>query len=58
MLILKKNLESCLVYQIDLNFVTDNIDNGSFEIVFFRRNQISVFLDLDNRMLSYSLYLS
>lgn len=57
MLILKKNLESCLVYQIDLNFVTDNIDNGSFEI-FFIRNQISVFLDLDNRMLSYSLYLS
>lgn len=35
MLILKMNLELCLVYQTDLNIVTDDIDNGSFEIAFF-----------------------
>lgn len=45
MLILKMNLELCLVYQTDLNIVTDDIDNGSFEIAFFCiRNHFVFFL--------------
>lgn len=43
MLILKKNLESYLVYQIDVNIVTDNIDNGSFEIAFLYKKSILCF---------------